>query len=102
MKKLIWIMLALFLPSAAIAQEELYSISEVAAMTPAYWEVTCEPDRNGGISFKAPIYVPDVDRMPIIRAKYQLLPPDKAADFAGIDFDNVVSYQHRTAINPEV
>lgn len=94
MKRLIWIMLALFLPCAAIAQEALYSISEVAAMTPAYWEVTCEPDRNGGISFKAPIYVPDVDRMPIIRAKYQQLPPDKAADFAGIDFDNVVSYQH--------
>ena len=94
MKKLIWLVLALLLPCNALAHEALYSISEVAAMTPAYWEVACEPDKRGGISFKAPIFVPDVDGMPIIRAKYRQLSPEKAADFAEIDFDNVVSYQH--------
>lgn len=46
MKKLIWLVLALLLPCNALAHEALYSVSEVAAMTPAYWEVACEPDKR--------------------------------------------------------
>lgn len=97
MKKLIGMMLALLLPCAAVAQGELYSIAEVAAMTPDYWEGACQSDQGGESSFKAPVFVPEVERMPIIRAKYRQLALDQAADFAQIDFENTVSYQHFVA-----
>ena len=72
MKKLIWIVLALLLPCAAIAQEALYSISEVAAMTPEYYEGTCKLDGKRTIDFRAPVFVPDVEKMPVVLIKFLL------------------------------
>ena len=79
MKKLIWIVLALFLPCAAFAQEELYSISEVAAMTPEYYEGTCKLDGKRTIDFRAPVFVPDVESMPVVRVRHQRLTPEEEA-----------------------
>ena len=94
MKRLIWIMVALFLPCAAIAQEELYSISEVAAMTPEYYEGTCKLDGKRTIDFRAPMFVPDVESMPVVRVRHQMLDSDEAIEFNGLDrFVNEQNHQ---------
>ena len=95
MKRLIWIVLALFLPCAAIAQEALYSISEVAAMTPEYYEGTCKLDGKRTIDFRAPVFVPDVESMPVVRVTHQMLDPEEAMGFKDLDsFENLINYQH--------
>ena len=97
MKKLIWIILALFLPSAAIAQKALYSISEVAETTPAYYEGTCKLDGKRTIDFRAPVFVPDVENMPVVRVTHQMLSDDEAVLFEGIDrFENTIRGQDFT------
>ena len=94
MKRLIWIMLALFLPCAAIAQEAMYSISEVAAMTPEYYEGTCKLDGKRTIDFRAPVFVPDVEKMPVMRVRHQMLDQEEALQFEAIEkFENTTSFQ---------
>ena len=94
MKKLIWIVLALFLPCAAIAQEALHSISDVKAMTPEYYDGTCKLDGKRTIDFRAPVFVPDVENMPVVRVTHQMLSEDEAALFEGIErFENTIRVQ---------
>lgn len=69
----ILLILACLLPFCAAA--EMVSISELKAQVPDYWDGSCMVETIG-IPFHAPIYVPDVDKMPVIRAALDPLPQE--------------------------
>ena len=63
-------------------------------MTPEYYEGTCKLDGKRTIDFRAPVFVPDVERMPVVRVTHQMLSEDEAAFFNGIErFENTIRWQ---------
>ena len=58
----------LLVPTMASAGSERMSVSELKTQTPAAVEGTHEA-YGRTISFRAPVYVPDVDTLPILRVK---------------------------------
>ena len=69
MKKIFAVLCALLLvPTMASAGDERISVSELKAQIPAAVEGTHEA-YGRTISFRAPVYVPDVDTLPILRVK---------------------------------
>ena len=79
MKRLICLLLLALLPCLAAAEEPSLSITEVAAMTPEYYEGTCKLDGKRTIDFRAPVFVPDVESMPVVRVRHQRLTPEEEA-----------------------
>lgn len=79
MKRLICLLLLALLPCLAAAEEPSLSITEVAAMTPEYYEGTCKLDGKRTIDFRAPVFVPDVESMPVMRVRHQRLTPEEEA-----------------------
>ena len=94
MKRLIFLLLLALLPCLAAAEEPSLSITEVAAMTPEYYEGTCKLDGKRTIDFRAPVFVPDVESMPVMRVRHQMLDPEEAVEFKELDrFENDQNYQ---------
>ena len=79
MKRLICLLLLALLPCLAAAEEPSLSLTEVAAMTPEYYEGTCKLDGKRTIDFRAPVFVPDVESMPVMRVRHQRLTPEEEA-----------------------
>ena len=94
MKRLICLLLLALLPCLAAAEEPSLSITEVAAMTPEYYEGTCKLDGKRTIDFSAPVFVPDVESMPVMRVRHQMLDPEEALEFKNLDrFENDQRHQ---------
>ena len=94
MKRLICLLLLALLPCLAAAEEPSLSITEVDAMTPEYYEGTCKLDGKRTIEFRAPVFVPDVESMPVVRVRHQMLDPEEAMEFKDLDrFENDQRHQ---------
>ena len=94
MKRLICLLFLALLPCLAAAEEPSLSITEVAAMTPEYYEGTCKLNGKRTIEFRAPVFVPDVEKMPVVRVRHQMLDSEEAKDFENLDsFECDVNYQ---------
>lgn len=94
MKRLICLLLFALLPCCAAAEEPFLSIAEVAEMTPDYYEGTCKLDGKRTIDFRAPVFAPDVEKMPVMRVHHQMLDHEKALQFEAIEkFENTTSFQ---------
>ena len=67
-KMLFWLCVLLLVPALAMAGGDGVFIGELKAQTPSYWEGAYEA-HGRNISFRAPIYVPDVEAFPILQVK---------------------------------
>lgn len=56
-----------FLPEYCMASMQYYSITELRKTTPKIWEI---PISNDGSKIEVPIFIPEVDRFPVLRAKW--------------------------------
>ena len=94
MRRLICLLLFALLPCCAAAEEPFLSIAEVAEMTPDYYEGTCKLDGKRTIDFRAPVFAPDVEKMPVMRVRHQMLDQEEALQFEAIEkFENTTSFQ---------
>lgn len=60
------------------ASAEQYTIEEIREQAPDYWSSVCEVS---GVSFNAPVYVPEVNRMPILYVHKLQISPEKTERF---------------------
>ena len=67
-KMLFWLCVLLLVPALAMAGGDGVFIGELKAQTPRYLEGSYEA-HGRNISFRAPIYVPDVEAFPILQVK---------------------------------
>ena len=73
----------LFLPLLAYGEVETYPISEIREQTPAYWNGTAESGKKQ-FEFRAPVFIPQVDSLPVLKAKRAVLSPEKLAGYSDI------------------
>ena len=99
MEKMFAVLCALLLvPTIASAGGERISVSELKAQTPAAVEGTHEA-YGRTISFRAPVYVPDVDTLPILRVKRTCISA-QTAEALGDSLEKNTLYGQRTAMRP--
>ena len=99
MKKIFAVLCALLLvPTMASAGGERISVSELKAQTPAAVEGTHEA-YGRTISFRAPVYVPDVDTLPILRVKRTCISA-QTAEALGDSLEKNTLYGQRAAMRP--
>ena len=99
MKKMFAALCALLLvPTIASAGGEMISVSELKAQTPAAVEGTHEA-YGRTISFRAPVYVPDVDTLPILRVKRTCISA-QTAEALGDSLEKNTLYGQRAAMRP--
>lgn len=99
MKKIFAALCALVLvPTMASAGGERISLSELKAQTPAAVEGTHEA-YGRTISFRAPVYVPDVDTLPILRVKRTCISA-QTAEALGDSLEKNTLYGQRAAMRP--
>ena len=99
MKKIFAALCALLLvPTMASAGGERISLSELKAQTPAAVEGTHEA-YGRTISFRAPVYVPDVDTLPILRVKRTCISA-QTAEALGDSLEKNTLYGQRAAMRP--
>ena len=99
MKKIFAALCALLLvPTMASAGGERFSVSELKAQTPAAVEGTHEA-YGRTISFRAPVYVPDVDTLPILRVKRTCISA-QTAEALGDSLEKNTLYGQRAAMRP--
>ena len=99
MKKIFAALCALLLvPTIASAGGERFSLSELKAQTPAAVERTHEA-YGRTISFRAPVYVPDVDALPILRVKRTCISA-QTAEALGDSLEKNTLYGQRAAMRP--
>ena len=99
MKKMFAALCALLLaPTMASAGGERVSVSELKAQTPAAVEGTHEA-YGRTISFRAPVYVPDVDTLPILRVKRTCISA-QTAEALGDSLEKNTLYGQRAAMRP--
>lgn len=73
----------LFLPLLAYGEVETYPISEIRDQTPAYWNGTAKSGKKQ-FEFRAPVFIPQVDSLPVLKAKRAVLSPEKLAGYSDI------------------
>lgn len=99
MKKIFAALCALLLvPTIASAGGERISVSELKTQTPAAVEGTHEA-YGRTISFRAPVYVPDVDTLPILRVKRTCISA-QTAEALGDSLEKNTLYGQRAAMRP--
>ena len=77
-RELLSVLLAVLLPALAVAQGELLTIAQLHAKTPERCTGSFSVDGET-IAFEAPVYVPDVKEMPVLRVR-QFVPDDAIGD----------------------
>ena len=88
----------LLVPTMASAGGERISVSELKTQTPAAVEGTHEA-YGRTISFRAPVYVPDVDTLPILRVKRTCISA-QTAEALGDSLEKNTLYGQRAAMRP--
>ena len=73
----------LFLPLFAYGEVETYPISEIREQTPAYWNGTAKSGKKQ-FEFRAPVFIPQVDSLPVLKAKRAVLSPEKLDEYSDI------------------
>lgn len=73
----------LFLPLLAYGEVETYPISEIREQTPAYWNGTAKSGKKQ-FEFRAPVFIPQVDSLPVLKAKRAVLSPEKLDEYSDI------------------
>lgn len=73
----------LFLPLFAYGEVETYPISEIRDQTPAYWNGTAKSGKKQ-FEFRAPVFIPQVDSLPVLKAKRAVLSPEKLDEYSDI------------------
>ena len=73
----------LFLPLLAYGEVETYPISEIRDQTPAYWNGTAKSGKKQ-FEFRAPVFIPQVDSLPVLKAKRAVLSPEKLDEYSDI------------------
>lgn len=73
----------LFLPLLAYGEVETYPISEIREQTPAYWNGTAKSGKKQ-FEFRAPVFIPQVDSLPVLKAKRAVLSQEKLDEYSDI------------------
>ena len=84
--------LGLLFLKGALAEQTMLSIAQLKDTTPAYFEGECRVDKEYAITFRAPVFVPQVESTPVLRIRYQTIDAEAAKDFAQIE--NEIGFQN--------